>query len=76
MKCQGCGAELAENAKACSACGRPVGIATRAAEETMHVGKEVGMGLGKIGKGAWGGMKAVGGAAKKEFKKGEKEEQK
>lgn len=68
MKCEGCGAELADTAKTCAACGRPVGTGQHAAGETLHVAKEAGSVAGKIGKGLWGGAKAVGSSAKKGFK--------
>jgi hypothetical protein len=71
MKCQGCGAELAETASTCTACGRPVGLGTRAAGETVHVAKETGEAAEKVAKGLWGGMKKAGAAAKKELKKGD-----
>ncbi len=75
MKCEGCGAELADTAKTCSACGRAVGMGHHAAGETLHVAKEAGNVAGKIGKGLWGGAKAVGSSAKKGLK-GEDEEKK
>ena len=68
MKCEHCGAELADTARVCSACGKEVGAGRRAAGETVHVAKEAGAVAEKIGKGLWGGAKAVGAAAKKEVK--------
>lgn len=73
MKCEGCGAELAEGAKSCAACGRPVGLGQKAAAETVHVAKETGAVAGKIGKGLWSGAKSVGAATKKGFKGSEDE---
>lgn len=73
MKCEGCGAELADEAKTCAACGRPVGMGQRAAGETVHVAKETGVVAGKIGKGLWSGAKAVGSSAKKGFKGSDEE---
>ncbi len=75
MKCEGCGAEMAETVKACPACGRAVGMGQHAAGETLHVAKGAGNVAGKIGKGLWGGAKAVGSSTKKGFK-GEGEEKK
>ncbi len=73
MKCAGCGVELAEGTKVCGACGREVGLGQKAADETLHVAKETGAVAGKIGKGLWGGAKAVGASAKKGFKGSEEE---
>jgi len=73
MKCEGCGAELVEGAKACSACGREVGLAHRAAGETMHVAKETGAVAGKVGRGLVGGVKGFASGAKKGFKGSEEE---
>lgn len=73
MKCAGCGAELVEGAKTCGSCGREISLGQKAAEETVHVAKETGAVAGKIGKGLWGGAKAVGGSAKKGFKGSEEE---
>ena len=67
MKCPHCGAALEDNATKCSACGKEVGLGTRMAEESIHVGKEVGAGAEKVGKGIWGGVKKVGAATKKEL---------
>jgi len=74
MKCSGCGAELDPNAKKCGACGREVGMGTRAAEETVHVGKEAGAAAEKAGKTVWGGLKKVGQATKKEFEHSDSEQ--
>lgn len=68
MKCEGCGADLAENATACSACGRAVGLGRRAAGETVHVAKETGVVAGKVGRGIVGGLKGLGSGAKKGFR--------
>ncbi len=73
MKCEGCGAELAESAKTCTGCGREVGLGRRAAGETVHVAKETGVVAEKVGKSLWGGVKAVGATAKKEFKHSDEE---
>ena len=73
MKCAGCGAEIVEGAKTCAACGRELGLGQKAAEESLHVAKETGVVAGKIGKGLWGGAKAVGASAKKGFKGSEDE---
>ena len=75
MKCAGCGVDLAENARKCSACGREVGLGTLAREETVHVAKETGEVAEKVGKSVWGGMKSVGAAAKKELKRHPDEKQ-
>jgi len=68
MKCEGCGADLMEGARACSACGREVGLGHRAAEETMHVAKETGVIAGRLGHGLVTGVKEIGAGAKKGFK--------
>lgn len=68
MKCEGCGAELVENAKTCAACGRAVGFGQRVEGEGLHVAKETGVVAGKIGKGLFSGAKAIGAGAKKGFK--------
>ena len=73
MKCEGCGAEVAENAKTCAACGRAVGLAHRAAGETVHVAKETGVVAGKVGRGLVGGVKGFASGAKKGFKGSEEE---
>jgi hypothetical protein len=73
MKCEGCGADLAENAKTCAACGREVGLGHRAAGETVHVAKETGEVAGKLGRGLVGGIKGFGAGAKKGFKGTEEE---
>lgn len=75
MKCEGCGKELADTDRTCPGCGRAVGLGQHAAGETLHVAKETGALAGKVGKGLWGGVKSVGGAAKKGLK-GEDEEKK
>lgn len=73
MKCEGCGAELVEGAKNCSACGREVGLGHRAAGETVHVAKETGVVAEKLGKGLWKGAKAMGSSVKKELKHSDEE---
>ena len=73
MKCEGCGAELAEGAKTCAGCGQEVGFGHRAGAETVHVAKETGAVAGKLGRGLVGGVKAFGSGAKKGFKGSEEE---
>ena len=73
MKCEGCGVELAEGAKSCTACGRAVGMGHRAEAETVHVAKETGQVLGKAGRGLVGGIKGLGSGAKKGWKGSEEE---
>ncbi len=68
MKCSGCGAELTEGAKNCTACGHEVGLGQRATEGSLHVAEKTGEVAGKVGKGIWSGAKAVGAGAKKGFK--------
>ncbi len=67
MKCEGCGAELADDAKKCSACGREVGLGHRAAGESVKVAKETGAVAEKVGKSLWGGVKTLESKAKKEL---------
>ena len=73
MKCEGCGAELAADAKSCSACGRAVGFGRRAEAETVHVAEKTGEVAGKIGHGLVGGMKGLASGAKKGFKGSDEE---
>lgn len=73
MKCEGCGADLAEGAKACASCGRPASFGQRAGAESMHVAKETGVLAGKVGRGIVGGVKGFGSGAKKGFKGSEEE---
>ena len=73
MKCEGCGAELAEGARTCASCGREVGLGHRAGAESVHVAKEAGAVAGKLGRGLVGGVKAFGSGAKKGFKGSEEE---
>ena len=73
MKCEGCGAELAADAKACAACGRAVGFGRRAEAETVHVAEKTGEVAGKIGHGLVGGMKGLASGAKKGFKGSDEE---
>jgi hypothetical protein len=68
MKCEGCGAELAEGAKNCSACGRAVGLGHRAADESVKVAKETGAAAEKAGKSLWGGVKSLESKAEKKLK--------
>lgn len=75
MKCEACGAELAEGARTCSACGHAIGVGQRAGAETVHVAKETEKVLGKAGRGLVGGIKGFGEGAKKGFK-GDKDEKK
>lgn len=73
MKCAGCGAELVDMAKTCTACGREVGLGNRAAAETVHVAKETEVVAEKVGKSLWGGAKSLGAATKKGLKRVEGE---
>jgi len=73
MKCEGCGADLAEGAKSCSACGRAVGFGQRAGAETVHVAEKTGEVAGKVGHGIVGGLKGLGSGAKKGFKGSDEE---
>lgn len=75
MKCTGCGAELAEGAASCATCGRSTTTGQKVAAGSVHVAEKTGEVAGKIGKGLWGGAKAVGAGAKKGFK-GQEEEKK
>ena len=68
MKCDGCGAELAEGAKTCTGCGRTVGFGQRAEAETVHVAEKTGEVAGKVGRGIVGGAKGLVRGAKKGFK--------
>ncbi len=76
MKCEGCGAELVEGARACTACGRQIGFGQRTGAETAHVAHETGEAVGKLGRGLVGGVKAFGAGAKKGFKGSEEEQKK
>jgi uncharacterized membrane protein YvbJ len=67
MKCTGCGADLPEGSTKCTACGREAGIGQKVGQESLHVAEKTGEVAGKIGKGLWGGAKAVGKGAKKGF---------
>ena len=75
MKCEGCGAEMADGARFCNACGREATLGHRAGAETVRVAKETGVVAGKVGKGLVGGVKGFASGAKKGFK-GEKDEKK
>ena len=68
MKCEGCGADLAEGAKSCPACGKPVTFGQKAGAETVHVAEKTGEVAGKVGHGIVGGLKGLGSGAKKGFK--------
>ncbi len=68
MKCEGCGAELAEGAKSCSACGRAVSFGQRAGSETVHVAEKTGEVAGKLGRGIVGAGKGLVHGAKKGYK--------
>ncbi|HYA70294.1 MAG TPA: hypothetical protein VEH28_02865 [Thermoplasmata archaeon] len=73
MKCEGCGADLAEGAKSCSACGRAVSFGQRAGVETVHVAEKTGEAAEKVGRGIVGGMKGLASGAKKGFKGSDEE---
>jgi hypothetical protein len=62
MKCEGCGKDLADDAKFCAACERKVGTTQQAIGETKIV-------TGKIGRGILGGVKTLGAEVKKAGKK-------
>jgi hypothetical protein len=62
MKCEGCGKELANDAKVCDACGRKVGAVQHTVGETKAV-------TGKIGRGLMSGMKSLESDVKKVGKK-------
>jgi len=68
MKCEGCGAEMPDTAKACPACNRQVGMGRRAEAETVHVAEKTGEVAGKVGRGIVGGFKGLASGAKKGFK--------
>lgn len=76
MNCEGCGAELADGAKFCNACGREVSLGHRVGAESTHVAKEAGVAVGKVGRGIVGGAKAFGAGAKKGFKGSSSDEEK
>jgi RNA polymerase subunit RPABC4/transcription elongation factor Spt4 len=73
MNCEGCGAVLPEGAKACPACGRPVGLVQRAGVGTAQVAKETGKAVEKVGRGLLGGVKGFASGAKKGFKGSDEE---
>jgi zinc ribbon protein len=73
MQCEGCGAELVDGARTCSACGRQVGMGQRATGESVKVVKETGAAAEKVGKSLWGGVKSLESKAKKEFKRSDDE---
>ncbi len=76
MKCEGCGKDLPEGAKACPACGRQVGLGQRAEAGTVHVAEKTGEVAGKVGRGIVGGVKGLAAGAKKGFHGSESEEKK
>jgi hypothetical protein len=76
MKCEGCGAELAQGAKSCAACGRAVGFGQRAEAGTVHAAEKTGEVAGKVGRGIVGGMKGLASGAKKGFKGSDAESEK
>ncbi len=67
MKCEGCGADLAEGSKRCSSCGREVDLGHRVGETSGRVAQETGEVIGKVGKGVWSGAKGFGKGLKKGF---------
>ena len=73
MKCEGCGAELAPNAKFCAGCGRATSFGQRAESETVHVAEKTGEAAGKVGRGIVGGVKGFASGAKKGYKGSEEE---
>lgn len=75
MKCPGCGAEVADGAKTCSACGHEFSMSSRAVGETKHVGKEAGVVAGKVAHGVVGGVKGFASGAKKGYKGEEKDDE-
>jgi uncharacterized membrane protein YvbJ len=66
IHCEGCGAELNDDAKFCNKCGRKVGTAEHMAGETKAV-------AGRIGHGFTKGVKALGDDVKKVTKKKDNE---
>ena len=75
MKCEGCGTDMPDGARFCTACGHETGLGHRAGAETVRVAKETGAVAGKVGRGLVGGVKGFAAGAKKGFK-GEKDEKK
>ncbi len=67
MKCEGCGKDVPDGAKACPACGRQVGFGKRAEAETVHVAEKTGEVAGKLGHGIVAGVKGLASGAKKGF---------
>ena len=65
MKCDGCGADLAEGVKHCPSGGREVGLGQRVGETSERVVKETGEVAGKTGKAVWSGAKGFGKGLKK-----------
>ncbi|MEM0128781.1 MAG: zinc ribbon domain-containing protein [Thermoplasmata archaeon] len=68
MQCPSCGAELAEGAKRCDACGKDLPLGSRVLGSTTHVATETGAVVGKIGKGAIAGVKGFVRGAKKGYR--------
>ena len=73
MKCPGCGTDVMDGSKNCPKCGRELSLGTRAVGETAHVAKEAEMVAGKLGRGAFSGVKGLVSDAKKEFKRKDSE---
>jgi len=73
MKCDGCGADVAEGAKTCAACGKPVTFGQRAEAGTVHAAEKTGEVAGKVGRTVFGGVKGLASGAKKGFKGSEEE---
>jgi hypothetical protein len=73
MKCEGCGKDLPEGAKACPSCGRALGVGQRAEAGTVHVAEKTGEVAGKVGRGLLGGVKGLASGAKKGLQGSEEE---
>ena len=67
MKCEGCGADLAEGSKRCASCGHEVGLGHQIGETSGRVAEGTGEVIGKVGKGVWSGAKGFGKGLKKGF---------
>jgi len=52
MKCEHCGGELPDNAKACPSCGKAVGLLTKTGDVAEQTGEAVVDVTKKVGKGA------------------------
>ncbi len=72
-KCEGCGKDLPEGARACPSCGRAVSLGQRTEAGAVHVAEKTGEVAGKVGRGLVGGMKGLASGAKKGFKGTEEE---